>query len=476
MKERLFKKGMAALILLTIFSIGLPVQAIAAAGVPKATAWDYRHMYGGSEGESFQAYLDDVTGTKRSTGNQVFNFPEANADYAERLRIMDKATNHISIYTLLLNASGVTGPGTTAKMITKKVLDNCEVNFIYFPIAQFGYSSPSIIIAMNTMGINTRPWWQKNISLKNLGYTLMQGCHKKILICDDPEYGLVSMTGGRNIGDEYLTDIPDPKPGRFANQWRDTDVVVYGPANYEIEAGYIKSFNAQSSKSQKKLDVNDGKYFPEVSTPDSNADVQVRVVENEPMEGKGVFQINDTYLALINNAKYTLDIETPYFIPTDKFIEALENAAKRGVKVRLLTNSENTNDMGSFLVFGSAYCWERLLKHDNIKLYMWDVERSVKDPSLFRTLHSKVMVVDSCVYFPSSWNFENTSMNHSTEIGTLITDLEMAKVGQEMFNNDLATPGVYEMTIPIFKKKFSPWDKILMKIVRTAMVNDILVV
>jgi cardiolipin synthase len=390
--------------------------------------------------------------------------------------MMDNAKNHIHIYTLLLRANGKTGPETVAKMIAKSILDNCEVNFIYFPIAQIGYSSPAVIVAMNCMNVNTRGWWPRNISLTDINRTLIQGCHKKILLCDDPKYGLVSMIGGRNIGDEYLMDIPDPQPGRFPNQWRDTDVVIYGPANYDVEENYITSFNSQSGKTQKKLNPADGKYNPDVSTPDPKANVELRILENEPTMGKGIYQINDYYLALINNARYTIDIETPYFIPTDKFITALENAAKRGVKVRLLTNSENTNDMGSFLVYAGAYCWERLLKLDNFKIYLWDVERSVMDPSLFRTLHSKVIVVDSCVYFPSSWNFENTSMTHSSEIGCPITDLEMASVGQAMFNTDLSTPGVYEMTLSQYQKKFTAWDKVLMKLLRSAMVNNILVV
>jgi cardiolipin synthase len=303
------------------------------------------------------------------------------------------------------------------------------------------------------------------VNILNLYRYILLASHKKILLCDDPNYGLVAMVGGRNIGDEYLCDIPDPQPGRFANQWRDTDEVIYGPATIELEQSFIFSFNEMSAK-KFKLNPNDVKYRPEVNTPSKGSDLEMRIVENEPDRngGKGIFDVNTMYKELFKHAKNSIDIETPYFIPTDDFIKLLLETANRGVKIRVLTNSENTNDVGTPLFLGGAYFWEPLFKTGNFRLYLWDVERSVAAPELFRTMHSKILIVDNAVFMPGSWNFEARSIIWNNEFAFPINDPGMSQKATEMYETDISTPGVYEMTLEKYNAKFTSKDRFLMSL------------
>jgi phosphatidylserine/phosphatidylglycerophosphate/cardiolipin synthase-like enzyme len=502
-EESMSYKALAKLIL--VFSICLGVTVPAAA----LTIQDedlYKKFYGTDEGEKFQESLDKIMSdivppegnqAQRTQGNAVVIYPEALEDYKERMRMMDNSQEFIYIYTLVLRVAGTSGMQTAAKMMAKKTFDDVDGAFIYHPLSQTFYSSPSIVTAMSALGVQCRGYWPRmKYNVLNLYKYLLVGCHKKLMLCDDPDYGVVGIVGGRNLGDEYLTDISlstapekdkpeiekilkDPARWREANQWRDTDIVVYGPFTYDLDADFVRSFNEQNPKGKKGLKVIDRTKF-KVSIPADkksefggpiHKNVEMRLIENEParynaQEGEGVIQINPYYNYLIDNAQKYIDIESPYFVPTDDMFTPLVNAAKRGVKIRLLTNSKNTNDMGAFLVNASGWFWKPLIEA-GAEVYLWDMPRE-KDKNgevisdLFRTMHSKIMVVDKSIFIQSSFNYDGRGVYGENEWAFPANSVSLSAEAQRIIDGDFQAPHLIKVTKEKYNEMFTEKDRIMM--------------
>ena len=185
------------------------------------------HFYGAYKGDQFQKSIDDGTQSKRIKGNEVIIHPENIHNYNERLRMIRSAKNHINIYTLLFENNKI-GKDFISEVATRVISkDKVEANVLMHYLSHALGSDVRLISAIRAAGIKVKSYWPKNT--KNPLYFLIKGAHKKVQITDSPKYGLEAIVGGRNIGDNYLGNIPNPGNRDFKNIWRDTDLLIRGP-------------------------------------------------------------------------------------------------------------------------------------------------------------------------------------------------------------------------------------------------------
>lgn len=417
------------------------------------------HLFGGAEGELFQEHVDEVTGTFRVRGNEVTILPEATSDYALRTELIEGARSFVHTYTLLIE-NNETGIATAKQLANKALLDGVEANVILHPLSQAFSSSVAITAALRLVGVRVHAYWAENAP--NLFEFLVLGPHKKSLLVDSEAYGLEGIVGGRNIGDNYFGNVPDPLPDTFSNIWRDTDIHVRGPILYDLMDDYIRRFNEQS-RGGETTGCAEGedpcRYYPSVRTEDPAADVELRMLQNEPDDngGEGLFEINTMYEELLGQARESIDIETPYFIPQPPLLDALYDALARGVRVRLLTNSVGSNDLGAPLFYASSYYWPDLLDA-GMEIYMWDVAKLEGYDDIYRTMHSKVVIVDECVFQPGSWNFDGRAYSWENEYAFPITDAPLASEAHTMYESDLLTDGVVMIDAQWFAENFTEED------------------
>lgn len=144
--------------------------------------------------------------------------------------------------------------------------------------------------------------------------------HRKILVID----GNVGFTGGVNIADEYINRLI-----RFGH-WKDTAVMLKGQAVWNLTMMFIQMWEVISKES---ISYND--YRP--SVPDSKPNTQGIIVpySDTPLDSEKIGRM--VYMSIMNTAKKYLYITTPYFIPDNEILCALELAAKSGVDVRIVT-------------------------------------------------------------------------------------------------------------------------------------------
>lgn len=143
--------------------------------------------------------------------------------------------------------------------------------------------------------------------------------HRKILVVD----GRVGFNGGINIADEYIN-----RRLRFGH-WKDTAVMITGKAVWNYTMMFLQMWEVVSGE------VTDYKKYKAEDIPDSVKQGYVIPYADSPLDNEKVGKL--VYMHMINSAKKYVYLSTPYFIPDNEMMTALELAAKSGVDVRIIT-------------------------------------------------------------------------------------------------------------------------------------------
>jgi len=263
--------------------------------------------------------------------------------------------------------------------------------------------------AMKAAGIELerfhKPVWWKFTKLNNR-------THRKVLVVD----GKVGFTGGVGIADQWRGDAQDK------NHWRDTHFRVEGPVVGQMQAVFTDNWTKATGT------VLDGPgYFPALAPKGTHA---AQMFSSSPQGGSESMLL--MYLMSITAAKHTIHLSSSYFVPDELAIKALVAAAKRGVKVRIITPGD---DIDSDVVrSASRERWGDLLKAG--------VQIAEYQPTMF---HVKALVVDSLVVSVGSTNFDNRSFSLNDEANLNIIDAEFAEEQVAIFEDDwkLAKPITY---------------------------------
>lgn len=140
--------------------------------------------------------------------------------------------------------------------------------------------------------------------------------HRKIAVID----GVAGFIGGFNIGNDYLGDGP-------LGYWRDTTLQISGPAAWALQLRFVLDWNYTTGEG---LRLNP-RYFP---SPGAPGRTPVQIASSGPDTRWS--PIKEGYISLINSARKSVYIQTPYFIPDESVIDALRIAALSGVDVRIM--------------------------------------------------------------------------------------------------------------------------------------------
>ena len=240
--------------------------------------------------------------------------------------------------------------------------------------------------------------------------------HRKILVAD----GSVGLTGGVGIAEEWTGNAEDP------DHWRDTHVRVHGP----VVRGLFGAFAENWLEATGEVLVGQG-YLPEIaehpaslrSPPASPRGGPMMVVRSSA--GVGDTNVEALYYLAIAAAQESLDLTAAYFVPRPAFSDALRDAARRGVRVRVLVPGPHI-DKAPVRVAGRA-SYDDLLA-DGVEMFEYQ-------PTM---LHAKSLVVDGVWSSVGSVNFDNRSFQLHDEATLCVQSREFAGELTEQFERDLA--------------------------------------
>jgi putative cardiolipin synthase len=281
--------------------------------------------------------------------------------------------------------------------------------------------------------------------------------HNKAFIADNQ----VAVVGGRNIANEYLGAGNDIV---FA----DLDVLTVGPAVRDVSKEFDLYWNSASAYPASTV-LGEGKadaarlqsHFADAhtdpqsviyldalrTTPLLNDLVSrrlalewtnARVVHDDPAKTLDTSERTDILLLprlldAIGRPEKSFDLISPYFVPGETGTAALVALAKRGVKVRVLTNSLASTDV---VAVHAGYAKRRRdLLEAGIELYELKTSAVTDDPgtkarfgiSSSSSLHAKTFAVDESRAFVGSFNFDQRSTHLNTEMGLVIESPMLAR-------------------------------------------------
>ena len=228
--------------------------------------------------------------------------------------------------------------------------------------------------------------------------------HRKLLVVD----GKVAFTGGVGIAPEWTGHAQDPK------HWRDTHFRVEGPVVGQMQSVFLDNWVKVTGEV-----LHGPAYFPDLSSPGKG---QAQMFSSSPSGGSESMQL--MYLLAISGALRSIDLSASYFVPDELTVQALVEAMRRGVKLRIVVPGKYID---SETVRGASRArWGPLLEAGALI--------AEYQPTMY---HCKVMVVDELLVSVGSTNFDNRSFRLNDEATLNIYDTDFARQQRGIFEEDL---------------------------------------
>lgn len=355
-----------------------------------------------SFGPKFEMKLDQLTNSISRRHNSVLALFDGAMSFAERREVIQNAQHSVHLQTFIFN-DDETGRSTAA-LLAERAKAGVKVRVILDGLGS-SRCSPALLQQMTDAGVEVRIY-ATGLDLLSLN----NRWHEKHLVVD----GKVAIEGGMNIADEYAFGGSGRRllrgDGPERDAWRDTDVRVEGPAVHDIQRAFLRNWSilggVVTSAEHKQL-------FPSPTiVPNGPA---VRVVQHHPHGEAPDQHTLKLHVATTKQAKKHIAIENAYFVPPRELIDALTDAARRGVEVQVLTNSKTSSDMG-FVVDAARHNYSELVEA-GVQIY---------EKQGTGTLHAKTLTADGKYSIIGSCNLNGRSDGRDTECVVAINDEKTA--------------------------------------------------
>lgn len=257
--------------------------------------------------------------------------------------------------------------------------------------------------------------------------------HRKIVVVD----GRVAFVGGHNVGDEYFNRHSKLTP------WRDTHMSFEGPAVLAAQVTFLEDWH-WATDSAPQLS-----WKPHQAA--GGADKTVFMLPSGPADEYDTCGLFFTHA--INAAQQRIWITSPYFVPDEGIVTALQLAAMRGVDVRVIIPGLPDK----WLIKRAAMAYVSTVTEAHVRMYEYGLG----------FMHQKVMLLDDEVSVIGTANFDNRSFRLNFEVTVVTIDRAFAGEVEQMLEQDfanstlidpaeLATRGLFFKVSSRIARLFSP--------------------
>lgn len=232
--------------------------------------------------------------------------------------------------------------------------------------------------------------------------------HRKITVID----GKVAYTGGVNIADEYINEI------ECFGVWKDVGIRLEGEAVAEMTSIFLGDYEMNV-----KTPVPDASHYYQEGISAGNAGYVVPFEDGpEPIFKRRVAKI--MLLNMLNQAQDYVYMMSPYLIIDNELCEAMENAAMRGIDVRIIT----PHIPDQKIVFVMTQSHYKRLMNAGVKIYEYE-------PGF---VHGKVYLSDDKYAIVGTINLDYRSLVHHFENGVWMYRHEVLTQIKEDIQNTMA--------------------------------------
>jgi cardiolipin synthase len=345
----------------------------------------------------FVEYLSSLVGAPVTSGDSYQVLQNGDAFYPPMLAAIENAKRRIVFESFIFSDGTVSARFVDA--LSAAARRGVEVRVVLDAIGASDLPDERVK-AMEDAGVQVRwfnplhPW-----QLEETNYRT----HRKVIVVD----GQVAFIGGAGLADHWQGDARNPE------EWRDTQFRIRGPAVHLLEACFYENWIESGGYSMPLLE-------PE---PPSEKGPATSITLWSNSTG-GASNVKLLYLLAIAGARRTVDLQSPYLLLDGSTRFVLDEARARGVRVRLLTEGDQTD--APAVKYASRGQYQSLLD-GGVELYEYQ-------PTM---MHAKVMVVDGHLSIIGSANFDNRSLELNDEQTSAVFDTALADALVAAFERDL---------------------------------------
>lgn len=344
-------------------------------------------------------------------GNDARLLVDGPATFDAMFRAIDSARRSVLVESYIVEDAAITRQ--LAERLIRKRAQGVPVALMYDHLGSFG-TDDAYFDALRAAGVAVCAFNPIAPTARaRPAQPASQRDHRKIVAVD----GTVAFTGGINVSGAYSSgsfsrgraDTPEGGAG-----WRDTHVQVRGPVAAELDRLVRATWRDQGCEG-------DLASTPAVPVSLAGANV-IRVVATQPDDDYP--RMYAQLMAAFDTAQRSIHLTMAYFAPGDDMVDALCDAARRGVDVQLLLPSQS--DFRPVLHAGRARYDALLAAGAHIHEFQGAV------------LHAKTAVVDGVWSTVGSTNLDFRSFTGNNEINVVVLGEDFGDAMEQMFRRDLA--------------------------------------
>ena len=331
--------------------------------------------------------------------NKVEVFTNGYEFIAALLRSIGQAKSHIHLVTYIFEDDPL--GRLVADALIEKARQGVEVRVIYDAVGNWRVPS-RFFERLREEGVDTHafmpvrfPAFTRRINYRN---------HRKICVVD----GHTGFIGGMNIALRYVK-------GQNGAPWRDTHLMIKGSGVYGLQCAFLVDWYFVDGTL-----ISNKNYYPVTPWHFSNNCI-AQVVTSSPLSPWP--EMMQGYTKVILQARRYVYIETPYFLPTEPVLTALQTSAQAGVDVRLMIPYEPDSRIVGLA--GRSFVSEAA--EAGVKVYYYKEGFN----------HSKLLVVDDRLCSCGSTNVDFRSFENNFEANVFFYDEALTVRMRKVFEDDI---------------------------------------
>ena len=330
-------------------------------------------------------------------GNKIDIFTDGRTKFDALLADIDAAHSYVLMEYYIIKDDTI---GTAvADALMRKARKGVKVRLIYDHIGSL-HTPNRFFRQMQEAGIEVHPFFR--VTFPHFATRVNWRNHRKLAVID----GRIGYVGGMNIADRYID-------GTGSGIWRDTHLRVEGPAVGAIQYAVAVDWSFMGQPLILDTPSTRQEHHPGAG---------IQLITSGPTSHWS--NIAMLFHKAIANARRRVYIQTPYFLPTDSLLRALQAAALAKVDVRIMIPARSDSTILTYASF--SYVQECL--RSGVKVYLYNAGM----------LHAKTVIVDDEFISVGSANFDFRSFEHNFESNVMIYSREINAEMTHIFFEDIA--------------------------------------
>lgn len=332
--------------------------------------------------------------------NEIEVFTDGRKKFTDMLYEMNNAKKYIHIQYYIIKDDDLFG--NIEEVLVRKARQGVEVRLLFDGIGGRGLKK-STIARMKKKGIEVGVFYPSLFGCVNMHINHRN--HRKVAVIDGVGY-----VGGFNVGEEYLGY--DRKLGN----WRDTHFKIKGSAVKELQKSFLEDWRLATGREHEYGKM----YFEDIGNK-GRGNIKMQIIKSGYPTSFRI--IRDNYLKIIYQAKKSIYLQTPYFVPDSAVMDAIRAASLSGVEVKIMIPGTPDHPC----VFWTTGCYIGKVLESGVKVYRY----------MAGFLHAKGLMADGKICTFGTTNADIRSFSLNFEINALVYDKDFTAKMENIFLDDL---------------------------------------